>query len=83
MIFNGRGLESWTDNIEKNIDPNKTLMVGASMGMDQVCGIDLKLYPLPLTEKQKENIAKDKLTRTFDCAVYGNKYCPKYFRWIC
>jgi len=31
FIFNGRGLESWTDNIEKNIDPNKTLMVGASM----------------------------------------------------
>jgi len=58
FIFNGRGLESWTDNIEKNIDPNKTLMVGASMGMDQVCGIDTKLYPLPLTEKQKENICQ-------------------------
>jgi len=26
--------------------------------MDQVCGIDTKLYPLPLTEKQKENICQ-------------------------
>jgi zinc transport system substrate-binding protein len=58
LILNGRGLEAWADNIQKNINPQKTSVVLGGMGMDQVCSIDLKLYPLPLTEKQKENICQ-------------------------
>jgi zinc transport system substrate-binding protein len=58
LILNGLGLEAWSDNIQKNIDPQKTSVVLGGMGMDQVCSIDLKLYPLPLTEKQKENICQ-------------------------
>lgn len=61
LILNGFGLESWSENIQKNIDPKKTLVVLGSTGIIDggACGINTKDYPLPLTEKQKESICLD------------------------
>lgn len=58
LILNGMGLEAWSENIQKNIDPKKTSVLTANLGMDQVCSIDAKAHPLPLTEKQKESICQ-------------------------
>jgi zinc transport system substrate-binding protein len=50
LILNGLYLEAWGDDIQKNINPQKTKIVIANSGMGQACSIDSSKK---MTEKQK------------------------------
>ncbi len=66
IILNGGGLESWQDNVQKNINPQKTKIVVAGAGLttgqvteDSHMGIDPHVWLDPLlAEKMVDTIAQ-------------------------
>lgn len=56
LILNGGGLETWSDNIQKNTDPKKTLII--SVGEDLVTQADPHVWLSPtLAQKMADKIA--------------------------